>query len=59
MQTLFLSRAVIQPYGLLGLINALEDLPCIGSHYCRRVHERWQEFSSEVEYVIHLAPLFF
>uniref|UniRef100_A0A8W8NK29 Uncharacterized protein n=1 Tax=Magallana gigas TaxID=29159 RepID=A0A8W8NK29_MAGGI len=42
-----LSRDVIQPCGAVGLTVALKDLPCGGCHYCRRAHERWQDFSSE------------
>lgn len=36
----------------------LEDLTCGGCRYCRRAHERWHDFNTEVDDVIPLAQLF-
>ena len=33
----------------------LEDLPCHGCRYCRRVHEKWKTFEEDVDYVVPLS----
>ncbi|XP_062589436.1 uncharacterized protein LOC134251086 [Saccostrea cucullata] len=36
----------------------VEDLPCGGCRYCRRAHERWHEFNTEIDDVIPLSQFF-
>ena len=53
-----LSRDVVQPCKPLSKLVRLEDLPCGGCRYCRRAHERWQDFNEEVDDIIPLTSLF-
>ena len=52
-----LSRDVVQPCKLAKSVG-LEDLPFGGCRYCRRAHERWQNFNEEVDDIIPLTSLF-
>lgn len=36
----------------------LRDLPCGGCKYCQRAHERWHDFSTDIDDVIPLAQMF-
>lgn len=36
----------------------LRDLPCGGCKFCRRAHERWHDFSTDIDDVIPLAQMF-
>ena len=49
-----LSRDVVQLCKPLSKLVHLEDLPCGGCRYCRRAHERWQDFNEEVDDIIPL-----
>ena len=33
----------------------LEQLPCGGCNYCSRLHQQWQRFNEDVDYVVPLA----
>lgn len=33
----------------------LQDLPCHGCKYCTRLHQQWERFQDEVDYVVPLA----
>ena len=53
-----LSRDVVQPCKPLAKSVCLEYLHCGGCRYCRRAHERWQDFNEEVNDIIPLTSLF-
>ena len=47
-----------QPCKPLAKSVCKKDLPCGGCRYCRRAHERWQDFKEEVDDITPLTSLF-